>query len=233
VRSRRSVPIAVAAASVLAIAGAAVASAAAPVTPPAGTPDLTMMVVQPTDLAAGGKPPNAGYVSPFASFSAIYGADYDNATTTDGVTYFGIDDSIFYASTPTTASTFFSAEQGYFKSRKGRKQLTKEIIKSAGKKAHLKAKNVTFGSAGSAGVGTDSAIFTIRVATKRYKDNESILIFDEGTVYSSLVLTATPNEKIPSADLLGLATTSDTRIKAVVAGATGASGTTGASGATG
>jgi hypothetical protein len=229
VRSRRSVPVALGVTCALALAGVATA---ATVTPPAGTPDLSQVVIQPTDLAPGAVVGPAGYQSPISGFPAIYANEYRNASTPDGVTYYDVDDSAFLGSSPTDASLFLNAEKAYFKSQKGQKQLKKIIIKAGGK-AHLKAKDISFGGGASAGVGTASAIFTERVATKRYKDNESIVLFTEGDFYSAVALTATANERIPLADAVGLATATDTHIKALIAaGSTGASGTTGTTGTT-
>jgi hypothetical protein len=148
---RRSLPIALGTTFVLAVAGIA---GAAVVTPPAGTPNLAAMVIQPGDLAPGAVLGAQGYVTPPSGLTAEYDSSFTSAATSDGVSYLLLSDNIALAPTPTTASAFYVGEREAFDSSKGRKLVVREIIKQAGKKSTLKAKDIKFSDAGSAGIGS-------------------------------------------------------------------------------
>lgn len=224
---RRTITPALGAALVLAGATAASAGAAGVVTPPAGTPNLALMVVQPTDLVAGAVIGDQAYVQPPSGFTAQYGSDFTTASTPDGANYSLVLDYVSLAPDPTTADTFYADQQAFEQSRKGRKFIVKSIIHAAGKKSHLKAKNVKFSAEQSAGVGASSYEETITVAAKHVHVSEIFLIFQEGDVVASLELVGEADKTVPAADATTLATAMDTHIKSVLAssGATGASGT--------
>lgn len=228
-RRRRSVPVMLGAVCALAAAGVA---AAATVTPPAGTPDLSSMVLQVSDLGAASTVAAQGYFAPVKDFSAEYVTDFANASTTDGVQYFSLQDGVMFAPDTATPGAFLKYETAYFNSRKGRKQFTRTIIRASGKKAHLKPSGIKYAFPGSIGVGDSSAVELLHVATKHFFFDEAIVLFTEGPVYGSLVIEGAVNQKVPTSDIVALATATDSHIKAVLAstGATGASGTTGATG---
>jgi hypothetical protein len=224
--SRSIITLALAGAIALANAGSAGASGV--VTPPAGTPNLALMVIQPSDLVPGSVLGDQAYIAPPDGFTAQYGSEFTTASTADGVNYSLVLDYVALAPDVATATAFYGVEQAYVDSRKGRKFVTNNIIKAAGKKAHLKSKNVKFSHEQRAGLGTGSYEETITVKAKHDSVQEVYLIFDDGTVCTSLELVGEVNKQVPESDATTLATAIVAHIGSVLA----ASGTTGATGAT-
>jgi hypothetical protein len=191
------------------------------------------MVIQPGDLAPGAVLGAQGYVTPPSGLTAEYDSSFTSAATSDGVSYLLLSDNIALAPTPTTASAFYVGEREAFDSSKGRKLVVREIIKQAGKKSTLKAKDIKFSDAGSAGIGSSSFIETLTITVKHAKAREVIVLFEDGTVDAILVLTGKANESVPHSDAIALAGDIDTHIAAVLSGSTGASGASGSTGASG
>ncbi len=226
---RRRIVVAFGASVVL--ASAAVATAA--VQPPAGTPDLSAMALQPSDLAQGAVVASQqGYVAPVSGFTAEYDGGFTTASTADGVSYYSIGDYLSIAPTASTVTTFFTAETAFFRSKRGRKLLDKVIIAAAGRKAKLKARDIKYGGGGSLGVGTGSFLETIGLKTKHVRVHEDLVLFSQGTVYVLLVMAANPGQTIPQGDAASLSTAIDSHIESVLAttGSSGSSGSTGLSG---
>lgn len=209
-------------------ASASAESAAAAVTPPAGTPNLALMVVQPSDLVAGATLGNQEYVQPPTGFTAQYGSEFTSAATPDGVNYSLLLDFVALAPSASTASALFTSQQAYDESSKGRAQTVKDIIKGAGKHSRLKAKDIKFSQAQSAGVGTSSFEETITIKVKHTSVQEVYLMFVDGTVDTSLELVGVANKPVPESDAVTLAGAMLSHINTVLAtGSTGASGVTG------
>ena len=206
-------------------AAGGVALAAGTVTPPAGTPNLAAMVVQSADLAPGAVAAQQGYVTPPKNFSAQYDAGFTSAATSDGVSYYSISDEVAIAPSAATVGDFVGLETQLLRTKAGHKLLDRVIIKVAGRKAHLKAKDIKYRALGSVGVGQTSFLETIGVASRHVSVHEDVVLFQEGTVYGSVTLTAKPGEQIPQSDATALASAMDAHVDANV-GATGATGTT-------
>jgi hypothetical protein len=223
---RRGIAIALGASMLL--AGAAAASAAGIVTPPAGTPNLALMVLQPSDLVPGATIAAQRYIAPPTGFTADYGSEFNGAATTDGVKYLAVVDFIALAPTASLASTYYAAQDNEFATAEGRAKLITSIIKSAGKKAHMKRKDVTFSAAASAGLGSSSLTETITLKLGHAKYREVVAVFEEGDFSAALEITGTANEAVPQADAVALATTIQSHINTVLA-STGTTGLTGTS----
>ena len=222
--------LAVPAATLMLVLGAAATAGASPyVTPPADTPNLALMVIQPADLVPGATLVAQGYVKPPTSFTAYYGSVFGLAATTDGVRYDEIADYVAAAPDAATANLFLARQEAVFATRAGRKRLVKSLIKETPKRDHLKPKDIGFSAAANAGVGTGSLIETITFKIKHTTDHQVIVLFDSGTLEVSLVLTGTTNEPVPQTDGVNLANTINAHIASVLT----ASGSTGATGSTG
>ena len=137
----------------VAVACCGVGVAWAAVTPPAGTPDLALMVLQPADLAPGAVSGAQGYVAPPKGLTAQYAADFTTASSPDGVNYSLLVDDVAVGPTASASSAYFVAQRKSIASTKGRRGIVRSILHSAAKADHLKAKDVKFSAAGSAGVG--------------------------------------------------------------------------------
>jgi hypothetical protein len=229
VNRRRQLPVVLGATIALATAGVA---AAATVTPPAGTPDLAAAVLQPSDLAAGTSATEQGYFAPSTGygFTALYSIAYNNVTSTSGVRYHNITDSVAVGPSSTGAAALLAYEQKVLGTASGHKLIAESYVKATPKRDHAKLKDVTFGTATSAGVGNASVIETVTYALKHDKQHQIFVVFDDGDFYSVMSMTAVINHSASLSDAIGLATSIDTHIQAVRSGSTGASGTTGATG---
>jgi hypothetical protein len=215
---------------VLAVGAAPAALAAAPVTPPADTPNLALMVIQPADLVPGAVISAQHYVTPppRSGLTAQYSSGFSTASTTDGVSYAGLTDTVAIGPSSAAASGLFADEAKLFGSARGRAILRRAFVKSTAKRLHPKASDVTFGAATAAGVGSDSFIETVTYKLHHTTVHQLIVFFDDGALYGGLALTGKNNEQIPQADGVSLAGTIDAHIHAVL-GTTGSTGTTGAS----
>jgi hypothetical protein len=220
--------VAVLVATLMLVLGAT-ATASPYVTPPADTPNLALMVIQPADLVPGATLVTQGYVKPPQSFAAYYGSIFELAATADGVRYAEIADYVAAATDAATANLFLARQEAAFGARAARKRLVKSLIKETPKRDHLKARDISFSAAANAGVGTGSLIETINFKIKQTIDHQVIVLFDSGTLDVSLVLTGTTNEPVPETDGVNLANTINAHIASVLA----ASGSTGATGSTG
>ena len=211
------------------IAAVAVPTAlAGTVTPPAGTPSLAAMVLQPTDLTAGVNVAEQTYGTPPKGFTADYASVLTGATTTSGVKFNSLQDEVALAPTATAASDLYVREQSFFTTRKGRHLIAKSVVKAFGKKAHLKTKDVKFGNAQSAGIGTQSFEELLTIKDGHRTVPEAILEFNDGEFYADLVAVGELNTPISLTDITALGGTIDAHIHAGL-GATGTSGTTGTS----
>jgi hypothetical protein len=193
---------------------------------------MAAMVLQPADLAAGAVVGQQGYVTPPRGFSAQYDGDFKTASTPDGVTYFSLSDFVALAPSATTVSSFVGEETTVFRSKSGHKLLSSVIISAAGRKAHLKAKDIKYSDLGSVGIGESSFAEAIGVHARHVSVHEDVVLFQQGTVYGFLVMAANPGEKIPTSDATLLAGAMDSHIDSVL-GSTGSTGSTGTSGTTG
>jgi hypothetical protein len=216
-----------AALSVALVLGGAAGASALGANPPAGTPDMAGMVVQSADLAAGAVAGQQGYVKPPRQFSAEYVAGFTKASTSDGVSFYSVADLVAIAPSAATVSTFVGLETQLFRSKLGHKLLDTVIIQAAGRHVHLKAKNIAYQTVGSVGVGQSSFLETIGVSARHVSVHEDVILFQQGTVYGFLTLTAEPGETIPQGDATSLAEAMDSHINSVLAayGSTGATGT--------
>lgn len=199
------------------------------VNPPAGTPNLAAMVIQPSDLEPGANIAGQAYVKPPKGFTAAYSSVLTGATTTGGTKYDSIEDDVALAPNSAASGSFYLAEQTVLTSSKGRLLVAKSVIKAFskafGKKADLKTKDVKFGKAVTAGIGTESFEELLTIKVKHSTVPEAIIDFYDGDVYADVVLTGELDATVPLSDATALAGTVDSHIH-VALGATGTTGTT-------
>jgi hypothetical protein len=229
---RRSLAFAFALAATLALSTAAVASAAF-IVPPAGTPDLSSVVLQPGDLGGTSRQLAHGYVTPFvSSLSAEYTSAFGPVSTIAGVSYDEVTDAVGIGPTTTGASAALAIEGQLLGTRAGHKLIARDFVNSAPRSDHVKAKDVSFGPATSAGVGASSAVVSITYRLRGNKIHQVILAFQDGDAYVGLSLTGKLKQPVPQTVAITLAMAIDDHVQAVLAG-TGATGTTGVSGVSG
>jgi hypothetical protein len=231
----RSRPRLLAAAAVATIAGGFLTVAIAQaVTPPAGTPDLSQMVLASSDLAPGAKTVVSRYVAPGANTTAEYERSFTAATTTAGVKLNQLTASVLLASSTSSAAGLYGDLHLVYSSALGRKLLVAAIVKASGKVSGVSAKDVHFAKQESAGVGAQSLNQPILIRLKGKALSADFVVFRIGDVLGSVTVVAL-HAGLPRAAASGLAVTEGAHITAVLAasGPTGPTGATGATGATG
>ncbi len=230
--NRRPRLLATAAVATIAAGFLAVAIAQA-VTPPAGTPDLSQMVIAASDLAPGANTVVSRYVAPGANTIAEYERSFTAATTTAGVKLEVLTTSVLLANSTHSATALYGDLKLVYSSSFGRKLLVAAIVKSSGKVSGVSAKDVHFAKQSGAGVGAQSLNQGIVIHVKRKFVAADFVVFRIGDVLGSVTVVAL-RAGLPRSAASGLAATEGAHITAVLAsGSTGPTGPTGATGATG
>jgi hypothetical protein len=209
-------------------------AAAQALTPPAGTPSLSAMALQSSDLAPGAQVQGA-YVKPTAHLRAEYERNFAAATTRAGVQIDAIDTELLLADTPAYAKQFYRGLKLVYGSSFGRSLLTTELIRRAGSSAHLTRKQVHYGKLRGIGVGQASLLESIAIHTRTLTLFTWIAALRIDGVVANVTLVVR-RRTLAAAVPTALATTVAEHITAVLAasaGATGPAGPTGATGATG
>lgn len=223
---RRTVSLASAIAAVA--LGVLVASAAA-LAPPQGTPDLSRMTIQSSDLAPGAKVVLSAYGTAPKNFAAVYSRNYSTAKTSSGVALFGLDSQVLLADTEGAANGYFALERSVYRSKRGRSLLAKVIARDSTKKGV--SVKVSFGTYRSLGVGTQSLLQPASLKVNSVRAAADFIVLRVGSVVANVtVLLVDPKRSLAVAKLLAGDVVAHI---AAVLGATGSTGTTGATGASG
>jgi len=222
---RRRIASLAAALAVVAL-GVLVASAAA-VTPAPGTPDLALMTIQPSDLAAGAKPAVGAYGTPPKNFAAVYERSYTSAATNAGVALFGLDTEVLLADTEGAANGYFALERSIYNSKRGRSLLAKVIAQDAGKKG-VSITAAGFGKFRSLGVGTESFLQPLSLKIKNVRAAADFVVLRVGSVVANVTTVLVKPKRA-----LAVARQLAGDVAAHIAAVLGATGSTGASGSTG
>jgi hypothetical protein len=228
--NRRPRLLAVATVATIAAGFLAVAIAQA-ITPPAGTPDLSQMVLQVGDLQPGAKTAVSRYVAPGANTIAEYERSFTGARTTSGVKLAVLTTSVLLANSAGNATGLYRDLRAVYVSKLGRKILVAAIVKAAGTLSGVTTQDVSFGKQTSAAVGDQSLNQPIVIRVKHKALAADFVVLRIGDVLGSvtvLALRANLSRSVAS----GLAATVGAHIASVLA-AVGPTGATGATGATG
>ena len=212
--------------------GVLVASAAA-TSPPAGTPDLAKMAIQPSDLAPGAVASIGGYAKAPKNFTALYISRYNQATTTSGVALYGLETELLAGKTQGAAAGLFSLQRSLYHSKLGRKLLGKELVAELGKKG-VSLKQVHFGHFGVLGSGTQSFVQPIVLNVKGVHAGADFVVVRVGSILSDVTMVlAKPAGALAVAKELGADVAAHIRAVLAGGGSTGATGPTSGTGATG
>jgi hypothetical protein len=230
---RRPLSLAAAATSIV-LGGALLITSAQALTPPAGTPDLAQMTLQPADLQPGATVGRDRYAKPPKRFRAAYDRNFSAAATHGGVPLDAIETEILLAARPADAKSFYKVERRIYGSKLGRKLVASSIVGAAGKGSNITAKDVHFGMLRSIAVGQQSLLEPVSIRVNPVTLTADFVVVRVGDVvvnFAVLVFRPTLARSVPT----GLAATIAAHISAVLAasGATGPTGATGTSGATG
>jgi hypothetical protein len=149
------------------VALTALASATAQAyTPPKGTPDLSKMTLQPSDLAPGAQPLINSYFDPGSGLHlrAEYDRDWGAASTTGGVKLEQLQTQVTLATSTKWAQAVAAQVPSIYGSNAGRSDLLADIVMPNGSVATLK--DARFAKPRSIGVGQQSYYESATVTTK-------------------------------------------------------------------
>jgi hypothetical protein len=154
-------------ASILALVLAALAAASAEAySPPKGTPDLSKMTLQASDLAPGAKPLVSQYFDPGSGgqLRAEYDRDWGAASTTGGVKLQQVQTQITLATSTKWAQAIYGQVPGIFNASSGHLDLIGNVDTGNGSSATVK--DARFGKLRSIGVGQQSFYESATITTK-------------------------------------------------------------------
>jgi hypothetical protein len=182
------------------------ALAAPAAVPPAGTPDLSQMVLQPSDFSLAGPLQQDAYTTPssapvVASYARLFGPSMVGRTQ---FLVAGSDADLF--TDPATATSSFQVANRLLQSRQGRRALTGVFIQSFNQGAHrhlLQFRDVHFLHVHSLGVGDSSCILPATLKVQGMKFSLQFLFVRVDRAVGTLVLFGLG--KIHSTDAMALA----------------------------
>jgi hypothetical protein len=156
-----------AAAAAVAVSIAALAAASAQAfSPPKGTPDLSKMTLQTSDLGPGAKPIVSQYFDPGSGLQlrAEYNRDWSAVSTTGGVKLQQVQTQITLATSPMWAQTVFGQLASIYGASSGHVDLIGNVDTGNGSTATVK--DAHFSKLRSIGVGQQSFYESATIATK-------------------------------------------------------------------
>jgi hypothetical protein len=161
-RVRRIVPVLLVAAVALGVVAAASgAGERKSVTPPAGSPDLSLMALRVADLPAGARVAKQRYVRT-RYFVAEYDREFKQGTVRlGGKRLLLLESDIALAASVSRANSMYDEAHAMVSTKDGRRELARQAAKSA----DLSAKSVTVGRPVSLHVGDESFAAVVRFST--------------------------------------------------------------------
>jgi hypothetical protein len=212
--------------------GVLVASAAA-LTPPAGTPDLSAMTIQPSDLAPGAKLSAQSYLQAPHNFAALYERKYTTAMTTSGTALLGLDSQVLLGDNAGATRGLFSLERSLYTTKRGRALLAKQVASQSGKSG-AKVKISAFGKFRLLRIGTQAFLQPITLKSGGESAGAVYVVVRVGSVLTNLTVgLLAPKQTLAVARELGGDLAAHIAAVLAASGSTGATGTTGATSATG
>ena len=207
-----------------------IATTALAVTPPAGTPDLSQMTIQASDLAPGAQTVTDRYITPASGVVASYSREWLPGSTDGGVPLAVAGGEVQFLGSAGVATTQFAAAQKAL-AKKSERRLLAAAIALEGRGRGVTSKDVSVGRPRSVSIG-DAALelpLTLRFKGRRARVELYFL-----RVASVIAIITTEDARSANAKRGGheLAADVASHIGAVLAagGATGATGPTGATG---
>src|SRR5258708_698852 len=187
------------------LVGLVVALPASAVVPPPGTPDLSQMVVQPSDLASGATATTDGYQTPTPPFVAAYERDFGVSSTTSGTGLVGVISRVNVAADATQANAFGAAAQAAFSSPKGRAAFARTLIKAFGRKARVRRRSIHFGAIVSPRVGDASFLFPFSFRVRHLVFYVDVVTLRVDRIVGALTLLSLPGTPISQTDAANVA----------------------------
>jgi hypothetical protein len=171
--------------------------------PPAGTPDLSQMVLRPSDLATAGKIVSQGYI-PASGFLAAYDRQFGMSLASGGEPLLFVDARVLLATDANTATLEYASSQGLFRfPRFVRAWAAALMTGHAKRRGHGVA--ITVGHARPLGVGADSLLVPLRIEMHGAWIPIDVGLVRVDRVDSILVLVGIPGGTISPGTAAGLA----------------------------
>jgi hypothetical protein len=206
------------------------AGVAAAVTPPAGTPDLSMMTVQSTDLQPGATIGTDGYQKASSPFTAAYVRSFNGAQLTPNGVPFGLTTILMIAPTSAVAQQAFIIQRHVLGSSGGRHLIAMALLGNRSKQ--IPSNRVHVGKITSLRVGDGAFEVPVTVRVPPIVVTAEWAVIRTGRVLATIVPVAV-GSKLPGSITATLGGDVSGHIASVLAGATGPTGTSGPTGATG
>jgi hypothetical protein len=162
------------------------------------------MVLAPSDFAPEARITKQGYVTD-KSLVIDYERNFARSTTAGGAKFTGVFSEVDLAHDANEATLIFTVITDVVRSPSFRQQLARQVSQSAGKRAHVRRRDVRFGPVRSLGVGDESILLpvSIRVHGVRFSADAMFLRVDR--VLASLTLVGVPRRTIGPGEATGLA----------------------------
>ncbi|HEY7966790.1 MAG TPA: hypothetical protein VID68_07165 [Solirubrobacteraceae bacterium] len=208
---------------------ATVTTTALAVAPPAGTPDLSQMTIQASNLRPGAKIGTQGYGTPPAGIVADYSRDWTAAVTSSGVRLQLAGTSILLLPTPANAATVLAGERRIFGSKADRPLVARLFTQGAHSK--IKPKDISFGRVRGVTIGDGAFLLPLTVHQGNHRIAVDIYEVEVADVVAeNVIIAAHPKAAAKGGHELTVDVAAN--IQSVLA-ATGTTGQTGPTGATG
>jgi hypothetical protein len=178
------------------------ATAASAFVAPAGTPDLSKMVLQPADLALAGKVRQGYLAAP--GFVAAYQRVFGPSIASNGQPLLAIYTKVWLAADANTATLQYAPVQGMFRSRAFDRSFARAIAGSRGGR-HRTRMTVRVGAISSPGVGDDSLLVPLRVGAQGLQIPIDVVLLRVDRTVGLIVLIGMPNATISRATITGVA----------------------------
>jgi hypothetical protein len=183
-------------ATIAVVAVAAIVPLTAPAAEaPPGTPDLSQMVLQPTDFTSTSVT-SEGYQDPSTDYVASYQREFGPSTAV-GVTYLDVLSEVDLEADASTATAYFTVVDAYVRGGKAKAM----ILKSLGKQ--VRKKNVRVGRVQDLAVGDGGDLLPMRIRVQGIWFSVDVAFFHRDRVMGMLLLFGS---KIRVADATSLAT---------------------------
>lgn len=187
------------------IAVACAAARAAAVVPPAGTPDLSMMVLQPSDFSSTTVESEGYQKDP--NYVASYERDFGPTATRSGTQYASAFSSVDLETDLVTASFDSALLYGLVHTKAFRRNLAKQIAKTSKSDLGVKVapKNIAVGSPHALHVGQDSALLQISLRVKGQVLRLCVGFFRVNRAQAAFGLVAMPGHPVAISDAASVA----------------------------
>jgi hypothetical protein len=192
-----------------ALASVALAGGASAIVPPPGTPDLSQMVLAPSDFAPGARVTWQGYFRE-KGFGANYERNFAASTTVGGAKFAGVSSQVYLAHDASEATLVFAASKGRQRSPSRQRRViaqsvAREVRQCACVRAHVRPQDIRFGPIRSLGVGDGSFLLPMSIRVHGMRFSVDLINLRVDRALGGLDLIGVPRTTISPGDATSLA----------------------------